>query len=203
MKITLICGSQRNQSETVKIGKYIQKKINVLDTETETFLLDLSQVNLPFAQSEEEKQNITKQELWESISKELNTSDAFVVLTPEWNGMATPAIKNFFLLCKKELAHKPGLLVGISSSRGGAYPIQELRSSGYKNTYIVYIPDHLIIRDCKLVLNQDSAAELSPDEIYLSNRINYSLSCLFEYSKALSQVRNSGIIDLKTYPNGM
>ena len=62
--------------------------------------------------------------------------------------MATPIAKNFFLICNKgELAHKPGLIVSISSGNGGAYPVSELRSSSYKNTHIMWIPEQIIIRN--------------------------------------------------------
>ena len=45
-----------------------------------------------------------------------------------------------------EFAHKPGLIVSISSGNGGAYPISELRSSSYKNSHILWIPENIIIR---------------------------------------------------------
>ena len=69
-------------------------------------------------------------------------------MTPEWNGMATPAIKNFFLYFSSSvLFHKPALIVTVSAGHGGAYPVIELRSSGYKNTKLCYIPEHVIIRE--------------------------------------------------------
>ena len=49
------------------------------------------------------------------------------VVSPEWNGMVPSMLTNFFLLCSNnELAHKPGLLVGVSSGTGGSYPVAEL-----------------------------------------------------------------------------
>ena len=42
-----------------------------------------------------------------------------------------------------------GLIVSISSGNGGAYPISELRSSSYKNSHILWIPENIIIRNVK------------------------------------------------------
>jgi len=56
--------------------------------------------------------------------------------------MAPAGLKNFFLYAgNTALAHKPAYLVGISASRGGSYPIAELRMSSYKNSYLCYIPN--------------------------------------------------------------
>ena len=67
--------------------------------------------------------------------------------------MAPAGLKNFFLLAGSTLAHKPAMIVGVSSGRGGRYPIAELRSSSYKNTKVVYVPDHLYIDKCEDMLN--------------------------------------------------
>ena len=73
-----------------------------------------------------------------NISDSLSSSDGFIIVVPEYGGMATPNAKNFFLLFNNgELFHKPGLIISISSGTGGAYPISELRSSSYKNSHIL------------------------------------------------------------------
>ena len=108
--------------------------------------------------------------------------------------MVPSQVKNIFLLASNnELAHKPGLIVALSESMGGAYPIAELRSFSYKNTKICWIPEHVIIRKVK---------NFFPDtDDRLNSRIDYSCKMLVEYSKALKPLRN--IADLKTFKNGM
>ena len=84
--------------------------------------------------------------------------DELVVMSPEWSGMVPAGLKNFFLLCGADhLAHKPGLIVGVSASLGGSYPIAELRTSSYKNTRLCYIPDHVIVRNVGQMLKADRA----------------------------------------------
>ena len=113
--------------------------------------------------------------------------------------MATPNAKNFFLICGEgELAHKPGLLVAISSGNGGAYPISELRSSSYKNTHIMWIPENIIIRNVAQFF-PGKHGELIPD--WLDDRINYNLDLILEYSKCMKPLKK--IINRKDYGNGM
>ena len=128
------------------------------------------------------------------ISIKLNEADGFVFVVPEWGGMVPSQVKNIFLLASNnEFAHKPGLIVTLSESLGGSYPVVELRSFSYKNTKICWIPDHVIIRKVK---------EFDPDkDLRLNSRLDYSCKMLLEYSKALVCVRNAA--DLKTFKNGM
>ena len=76
------------------------------------------------------------------ISNKLASSDAFIVISPEWHGMAPAGLKNFFLMWGKgELAHKPALIITVSSGDGGSYPVAELRMSSYKNNRICFLPE--------------------------------------------------------------
>jgi NAD(P)H-dependent FMN reductase len=140
--------------------------------------------------------------VWNPIKAELQSSDAFIFVVPEWSGMVPPAVKNFFLLCSHgELGHKPALIVAISSSRGGAYPVNELRISSYKNTRLLYLPEHFIVRDVEKMFNDAKPA--SEDDKYLRQRLDYCLKLLQAYGKAMKEIRSSGVIDHKAYPNGM
>ncbi len=87
-------------------------------------------------------------------------------------------------------------LVTVLSLRGGAYPVAELRMSSYKNTFLNYLPEHLIVRDCENVFNSPNHNE------YLHKRGEYGLGLLVEFSKVFAQVRDSGRVDLKHYPYG-
>jgi NADPH-dependent FMN reductase len=205
MKISLIAGSQRLNSQTLKVAGYIQNRLTGLDPSThsvQTYLLDLGSANLPLAESEPSK-TAEFNEAWAKTAIELQDSDGFVLLSPEWNGGLTPAMLNFFLLAGRNLAHKPALLVGVSASRGGAFPISDFRIAGYKNTRIVYLPEHLIIRHVEQVLNDPSPLIGDKDELYLKKRIDFAAQLLLEYAQALKPIRSSQTIDYQTFPNGM
>jgi NAD(P)H-dependent FMN reductase len=202
MKISVISGSHRKNSQSEKVSRFIMKELNSkLSISTHLILLAENAIPLMdenfFNPEDERWKNV-----WKPISDELQTSDAIIVVSPEWHGMVPAALKNFLLLCSaKEVGHKPGLIVTVSAGVGGSYPVNELRTSGYKNSRICYIPENVIVRDCTHVLNHDVPE--SPADEMIRNRTLYALNVLAEYSKALKNVRESGKLDHKTYPNGM
>ena len=147
MKITIISGSQRLNSNSAKIGNLADTYLKKSQGITSTYHLKLENHPLPLWDDSISHEDSKLKKIWAPIHDELNSSDALVVITPEWHGMASPALKNFFLYCDaKCIAHKPALLISVSAGIGGSYPINEMRTSSYKNSRLCYIPDHLIIR---------------------------------------------------------
>ncbi|TGK82816.1 NADPH-dependent oxidoreductase [Leptospira bourretii] len=200
MKICLVAGSHRKNSQSLKVGKFLAKTLETKGIET--VLFDLGGNPLPLWEPAMWEKESEIKKFWLEYSNGFGTADAFVFLSPEYAGMASPALKNFFLyLSSGDLSHKPGLIITVSSGMGGSYPNAELRMSSYKNTRIVYLPDHAIVRHVESVLNSETPE--GKDDEYIRARLNYVLSVLVEYAKALSQVRQSGVIDLKTYPFGL
>ncbi len=201
MKYTIVCGSSRATSQSGKIARYIQNELHTLGAK-DTYLLDLANNPLPLWDESVWSDGETWVNLWNPIKSQLQSSDAFIFVVPEWGGMVPSAVKNLFLLCSaQELGHKPGYIVAISSSRGGSYPVSELRMSSYKNNRICYIPEHLVIRDVEKLFNP--GAPLGEDDTYMRSRLTYGLRLLGQYASALQTVRVSGIIDHKAFPNGM
>jgi NAD(P)H-dependent FMN reductase len=139
------------------------------------------------------------------LSEELKSCDGFVVVSPEWHGMVPAGLKNFFLMWTAggELAHKPALIVTVSTADGGSYPIAELRMSSYKNSRICYLPEHLIIRYVDTVFNDDPAQNKPDAQKYFEDRLAYCLAMLKEYALAFRQIRGSGKTTLETYTSGM
>lgn len=201
LKIAIICGSHRKDSESFKVSRYISELIR--EVNKETYILNLGTAGIPLWEESIWDGDEGWKNLWNPFSQELKSSDAIIIVSPEYGGMVAPALKNFFLLCsKQELAHKPGLIVTVSAARGGAFPVFELRASSYKNTQICYIPEHIIVRNAKQVLNPNPESPLEEDT-YLRKRIPYALNLLYSYAEALTQVRSSGIPDYKAFGNGM
>tara|TARA_B100000927_G_C16236831_1_gene377745 strand:+ start:114 stop:590 length:477 start_codon:yes stop_codon:yes gene_type:complete len=139
-----------------------------------------------------------------ALAEKIDAADAFIMVAPEWHGMVPAALKNFFLVCGgASFAHKPALPVGVSAGPGGTYPINELRTSSYKNNRLCYLPEHLIVRNCTVVMNDDKAQNDEGEHSYISERSLYCMNQLIAYADALAQVRASGAADLTPYPNGM
>lgn len=197
LNIALIAGSSRSGSQSAKVARFLRQRLIELGLtrHEQSSLLDLGERGLPLWPGEDNG-------LWSEYQQQLATADALVVIAPEWNGMACPAVKNFFLYASKaELAHKPALLVGVSSGIGGAYPISELRASGYKNCRIAYLPEHLIVRQVEAVMNEGPAA--GDDDLRIRARADYALDILGKYAEALKPVRAAIDLSNPAFTNGM
>jgi NAD(P)H-dependent FMN reductase len=204
MKISIISGSHRNPSQSEKVARHVENTIKRQHPETETWLFTLADNPLP----------LWDQSLWEKnpewdarlapLKRELAASDGFVIVSPEWHGQVPAGLKNFFLLFSRfELGHKPALIVTVSSSIGGAYPVAELRMSSYKNNRICYIPEQIIVRNVEKVLNENDADNEQVEDGYFRERIDWALDMLLGYAVALKGMRETTRIHHDKFGNGM
>jgi NAD(P)H-dependent FMN reductase len=202
MKIAIIAGSHRPDSQSGKVARYIASRLPPLAPGASGYVLELGKTPLPLWDEDIWKGSGPVVDAWRPVSQEIAPCDAVVVVAPEWAGMVPAALKNFFLLASDGcLYHKPALIVGVSASRNGAYPVAELRMSSYKNTHLHYIPEQVIVRSVGEVLNGGEAQ--SEEDGAIRRRIDYALAVLLEYGKALSSVRASGVLNRKEFPYGM
>lgn len=204
MNITIVSGSHRKDSQSIKIAKAIKRALKPLKQCDEANIFDLANNPLPLWHEAIRNNGKKSKSLLESISEKLAFSDAFIIISPEWHGMVPAGLKNFFLMWGKgELAHKPALIVTVSSGDGGSYPVAELRMSSYKNNRICYLPEHLIIRNVESVFNDNEIDNNSSSQEYFENRLDYCLKQLLTYSKAFKQIRESDAVSIKKYGSGM
>lgn len=204
MNLVIISASQRTQSQSVKVAQYITELVTGYDKVSH---FELCQYNLPLWDGTQEGKSVEQSD-WPLLNKEISQADAFIMITPEWGGMASPLLKNILLMCSgQDTAHKPVLLVAISGGISGVYPIAELRMNAFKNNKLVAIPDHIIIRNVEAVLNSDNKLELSEMDIKIRHRIGYSLHVLYNYGEALKALRTNLLIhpynNEMQYSNGM
>ena len=202
MKFFVLSGSHRREAQSLKVAHYIRAALPAEVPGAEVFLYSLSGNPLPLW---DEESGGAPDDIWDPISRELQAADALVVVSPEWNGMATPGVKNFLLNCTAaEIGHKPGLIVTVSAMRGGSYPVAELRMSGTKNNRLAWIPEHVLVQHAEANLNApDGDAALTKEDSLIRARLRYGLRLLGEYGKALRGVRASGVVDHKTFRSGM
>jgi len=140
--------------------------------------------------------------LWKPYRDRMRKADGFVLISPEWAGMVPPGLKNLLLFAgPKEVGHKPALIVAVSASRGGSYPVNELRTSGYKNNRLVYIPEHVLVQDVADVLAGETPT--SERDAWLRRRIEFADRLLLEYTKVLTPIRSSGLTEHADFPYGM
>lgn len=204
-KITVIGGSNRSEAQSHRIAEIATAKLNgILGDAGSAELLSLRDVAIPIWDESKWSADKPADSFWASewpkISEGLKSSDGFVIVTPEWHGMASPMVKNLLCCCDgRELAFKPGYLISVSGSIGGAYPVAELRMSGYKNTFLHWLPEHLIIRNVAGFL-PGSPENTAPE--WLEKRMDHGLEVLIETAKALKPVREN-VIDHELLKLGM
>lgn len=202
MQIAIIVGSHRKDSQSAKVARFLASQLIGLG-DHRCWICDLGKDPLPLW-DEEIGSDAPQWSGLTALTEKIDAADAFIMIAPEWHGMVPAALKNFFLVCGgASFAHKPALPVGVSVGPGGTYPINELRTSSYKNNRLCYLPEHLIVRNCIVVMNEDASENDEGEHSYISERSLYCMKQLIAYANALAQVRESGAADLTPYPNGM
>lgn len=203
MKIGIVSGSHRKQSQSLKVAGFIEQLL-LQNKQVDTWLYSLSGNPLPLWDEgvwDNEPQWLAR---LEPLKAQFSDCEGFVIVTPEWHGTVPAGLKNLFLLLTKiELGHKPALIVSVSSGRGGAYPVAELRMSSYKNNRLCYIPEQVIIREVENVLNENEEKNDARSDRFYRERLSWALDILLLYSQALIQVRESGIVHSKVFKTGM
>jgi len=204
MHIAIISGSHRKGSQSARIAHYLAVRLLIVEPTASADVIELTGNPLPLWDDENNSRTTSPelQKIWDPYATRLQAADGLIVVSPEWHGMVPAGLKNFFVYWSpKEVGHKPALITTVSASINGAYPVNELRTSGYKNSRLCYIPEQLIIRNAATIFNGDTPS--GKDDEYLRGRADFALKILVEYTKALKPVRESGITFDKRYASGM
>ncbi|MBI1341747.1 MAG: NADPH-dependent oxidoreductase [Terrimonas sp.] len=124
MKIEIISGSPRNQSLTRRVAYHLK---NVLKTTTDHHvdIIDLQDWNLPPVQTVFTSIENTPEE-FKPLSERIFHADALILVTPEYNGSYSPALKNLLDHFPKQ-HHKPfGIVTASPGAMGGMRASQQL-----------------------------------------------------------------------------
>ena len=202
MRVMIVSGSHRQESQSARVAEYVADDLTRIDS---TLVLDsfsLSGNALTLWDESAWQGTSSLAALWQQIRDRMRQAHAFVFVTPEWAGMVPPGLKNLLLFASpREVGHKPALLVGVSATRGGSYPVSELRTSGYKNNRLLVIPEHILIQDVADMLVGDSPS--NKRDAWIRKRITFANRLLLEYGKAVGSIRASGLTDDADFPYGM
>jgi NAD(P)H-dependent FMN reductase len=200
--IAIIVGSHRKDSQSSRVGAYILNDLTRIDSSVIVDTIDLAGNPLPLWDESVWQGDSQLAVLWKPCRDAMRKADGFVIISPEWAGMVPPGLKNLLLFAgPKEVGHKPALIVAVSASKGGSYPVNELRTSGYKNNRLVYIPEHVLVQDVADVLVGETPT--SERDAWLRRRIKFADRILLEYAKALAPIRSSGLTEDADFPYGM
>ncbi len=124
MKIEIISGSPRINSVTDRLALHLKNRL-VKTGEHEVDIIDMKEWNIPHLQS-----------VWVSIDKvpfefkplaeRIFNADAYILVSPEYNGSYSPALKNLLDHFPKR-NHKPfGIVTASPGAMGGIRASQQL-----------------------------------------------------------------------------
>lgn len=195
MQILVVSGSQRTGSRSGKIADLIARRLQERRSGLEASVLKLEAVEIPWKEQADVKAG--------PLAEALAAADGFVFLAPEWNGMATPALKNLFMIGGDDLfAHKPAALFGVSEGGGGAYPMAELRMGAHKNTLVCFTPVSVVIRPASAFIAEGEGVLAGAQPSQAWARVDHSLDVLVAYARALGEARRAAPDLLRVVYNG-
>ncbi len=209
MNILLISGSQRFNSKSLALAKYLQHNIldNFADTKSSVLHLSLFPFLLDhYGTGRDSSIPLSKDK--ETVLSNLYNCDAVIIIAPEWGGMIPPALVNLLLLCANgsanglPLGHKPAFAVGVSASSGGSNPVSLLKGYAAKNSHLTWLPLHGIIHNVDDFIKQVWAPDQVNRVSQVQSRLLVGLKSLVIYSKQLSPVREELVALSKEHPFG-
>lgn len=125
MRIEIISGSPRHESITVRVAKFLQKFLSETTTH-EVNLLDVRDFPLPAIQKVWTSLEAVPEE-WKHLGERMFSADAFILVTPEFNGSYSPAMKNLLDHFPKQ-SHKPfGIVTASVGAMGGMRASQQMQ----------------------------------------------------------------------------
>jgi NAD(P)H-dependent FMN reductase len=143
MKIEIISGSPRVNSVSRRVAMNLKKWLDT-NTEHETDIIDMKDWNLPPVQSVFVSIDRTPDE-FKLLAERIFHADAFILVTPEYNGSYSPAMKNLLDHFPKQ-HHKPfGIVTASPGAMGGIRASQQLLQLipalfGIASPYMLIVP---------------------------------------------------------------
>lgn len=124
MNIEIISGSPREASKTRRVALYLQQWLQA-NTSHQAGLIDMKDWNLPPVTSTFTSVELTPEE-YRPLSARIFRADAFIFVTPEYNGSYSPVMKNMLDHFPKQLHKAVGIVTASPGSLGGMRAAQQL-----------------------------------------------------------------------------
>lgn len=178
MNIVIVSGSPRKGSLTNRIALHLQHHLSS-KTAHNIQVINLQETEIPPVQavwSSLEK----APEQYQSIAKMMFEADAFVLVTPEYNGSYSPAMKNLLDHFPKQHRKPFGIVTGSPGGFGGLRASQQMFPliaglSGYACPYMLVVPftDKKFDETGNLIdpAFQSSVDQFTTEFLYLSEKL--------------------------------
>lgn len=126
MNIEIVSGSPRKASVTFRLAVYLKK---LLDEKTahEVNIIDVREWNFPELQEQVYSSIANTPESYRPLAERMFSAQAFIIVTPEYNGSYTPTMKNLFDHFPKQFHKTFGIVTASTGMMGGMRASQQLQ----------------------------------------------------------------------------
>ncbi len=143
MKIEIISGSPRINSVTRRVALNLKNWL-LVNTDHEADIIDLKDWDLPPVQSVFVSVDKTPQE-FRPLAERIFNAEAFILVTPEYNGSYSPAMKNLLDHFPKQHHKTFGIATASPGAMGGIRASQQLLQLvpalfGIASPYMLIVP---------------------------------------------------------------
>lgn len=125
MNIEIISGSPRKDSVTYRIALHLLDKIQNISRHTVN-MIDVREWELPLLQQETIRNLEFAPVNLQPLAKRIFEANAFILITPEYNGSYTSALKALFDLFPHQKRKAFGIVTASTGSMGGMRASQQL-----------------------------------------------------------------------------
>lgn len=126
MNIEIISGSSRNDSITLRAAKYLLRHLQEEAPVHHIGLIDLREHPLDFIDSVYSTHEQAPASI-QAEAKRMFDADAFIMITPEYNGAIAPSLTNWFGHFPKQLHKAFGLVSASNGPMGGLRAAMQLQ----------------------------------------------------------------------------
>ncbi|HNP23717.1 MAG TPA: NAD(P)H-dependent oxidoreductase [Panacibacter sp.] len=126
MNIEIVAGSPRKDSVTYRVALFLQKFLKE-KSEHNIDIIDVRDWALPVLQQEVFSSVERAPDEFKPLAKRMFEADAFIMVTPEYNGSYTPALKNLFDHFPKQSHKAFGIVTASPGIMGGMRASQQLQ----------------------------------------------------------------------------
>ena len=143
MNIEIVSSSPRKESVTFRLALFLHK-LFIEKTKHNIGLLDVRNFDLPPLQKVYVNIDSTP-DPYKPLSERMFAANAFIIVTPEYNGSYTPAMKNIFDHFPKQFHKTFGIVTGTPGAMGGMRATQQVQLLinalfGIASPYMLVIP---------------------------------------------------------------
>jgi NAD(P)H-dependent FMN reductase len=126
MNIEIVSGSPRRESVTYRLAVFLQKLLQQ-KTDHNINIIDVREWNFPTLQEEVYVSVDKTPANYKPLATRMFGADAFIIVTPEYNGSYTPPMKNLFDHFPKQMHKAFGIVTASTGPMGGMRASQQLQ----------------------------------------------------------------------------